>query len=237
MISPYNQTENKKKQIVRMFDNIAETYDLLNHLLSIRMHLIWRKKAIKKLKNNPKKILDIGTGTGDFAISAAKYTNAKIIGVDLSENMMAIGKKKVHKKKLNNRILFKKADAEKLPFKDDLFDVITAGFVIRNFENIEKGLSELYRVLKKNGDLLILEPSLPSKKPLKQIYNFYFSIILPIIGNKISKDKNAYEYLNKSVKKFSSKEKFIKRLKLIGFKQCQHIPLTFGITSLYIVRK
>ena len=146
MIKPYNQTEDKKKQVTKMFDNIAKTYDSLNNLLSLKIHVLWRKSAIKKIKNNPKKILDIGTGTGDFAIVAAKYTNAKIIGIDLSKKMIDVGKKKVLEKKLNTRITFKIADAEKLPFKKNSFDVITSGFVVRNFENMQKGLSEIYRV-------------------------------------------------------------------------------------------
>lgn len=237
MIKPYNQTENKKKQVTKMFDNIAKTYDSLNNLLSLKIHILWRRNAIKKIKNNPKKILDIGTGTGDFAIIAAKYTNAKIIGVDLSKKMIDVGKRKVNKKNLNKRISFKIADAEKLPFKKNSFDVITSGFVVRNFENMQKGLSEMYRVLNKEGVILILEPSNPSKFPLKQIYNFYFSLILPIIGQIISKDKNAYKYLNKSVKKFPDKNQFILKLNKIGFKKCKYIPLTFGVASLYIAIK
>ena len=237
MVKPYNQTENKKKQVTKMFDNIAKTYDSLNNLLSLKIHILWRRSAIKKIKNNPKKILDIGTGTGDFAIIAAKYTNAKIIGVDLSKKMIDVGKKKVNKKNLNTRISFKIADAEKLPFKKNSFDVITSGFVVRNFENMQKGLSEMYRVLNQEGIILILEPSNPSKFPLKQIYNFYFSLILPIIGQIISKDKNAYKYLTKSVKKFPDKNQFILELNKIGFKKCEYIPLTLGVASLYIAIK
>jgi len=237
MIKPYNQRENKKKQVTKMFDNIAKTYDSLNNLLSLKIHLLWRKNAIKKIKKNPKTILDIGTGTGDFAIVAAKYTNAKIIGIDLSKKMIDVGKKKVLEKKLNTRITFKIADAEKLPFKKNSFDVITSGFVVRNFENMQKGLSEIYRVLNQKGIILILEPSNPSKFPLKQIYNFYFSLILPIIGQIISKDKKAYQYLAKSVEKFPDKNQFILELNKIGFKKCQHIPLSFGIASLYIAIK
>ena len=237
MVKPYNQTENKKKQVTKMFDNIAKTYDSLNNLLSLKIHILWRRSAIKKIKNNPKKILDIGTGTGDFAIIAAKHTNAKIIGVDLSKKMIDVGKKKVNKKNLNTRISFKIADAEKLPFKKNSFDVITSGFVVRNFENMQKGLSEMYRVLNQEGIILILEPSNPSKFPLKQIYNFYFSLILPIIGQIISKDKNAYKYLTKSVKKFPDKHQFILELNKIGFKKCEYIPLTLGVASLYIAIK
>ena len=237
MIKPYNQTEGKKKQITKMFDNIANTYDLLNHFLSLRMHILWRKKAIKHININTKKILDIGTGTADFAIDSAKKINAQIIGIDLSKKMLEIGKRKIIKKKLNKKIYLEIGDAEQLPFNKNNFDVITAGFVIRNFEDINKGLLEQYRVLKPNGQLIILEPSIPRLIPFKQIYTLYFSYILPLIGKIISKDKSAYNYLNKSVKKFPEKELFIKKLKKIGFKKCKHIPLSFGIVSLFIAIK
>ena len=236
MIKPYNQKENKKKQIIRMFDNIAKTYDSLNHLLSVKMHLLWKKKAIKKIQNNPEKILDIGTGTADLAINAAKYTNAQIIGIDLSEKMIDIGRNKVKQKKLNNRVSFKIADAENLPFKKQSFDAITLGFVVRNFEDIDKGLKEVYRVLKKKGTIVILEPSNP-KGLFNKIYNLYFSFILPKLGKSISKDKQAYKYLSESVKKFPNKNQFINKLKKIGFKKCTHISLTFGVASLYVAIK
>ena len=236
MVKPYNQTENKKKQIIRMFDSIAETYDSLNHLLSIKMHLLWKKKAIKKIQNNPKRLLDIGTGTADLAISAAKYTNAQIIGIDLSKKMIDIGKKKVIKKNLNHRVSFKIADAENLPFDNKAFDAITLGFVVRNFEDIDKGLKEVYRVLTKKGTVIILEPSNP-KGFFSKIYDLYFSFILPKLGKSISKDKKAYKYLSESVKKFPNKNQFIQKLNKIGFKKCTHISLTFGIASVYVASK
>ena len=160
-----------------MFDNISETYDLLNLVLSFRMDYMWRKKSIENIKNNPEKILDIATGTADFAIMAAKYTNAKIIGVDISKKMLSVGNKKIKKHKLSNRILLKLADAEQLPFKNNSFQAITSGFGVRNFESIETGLSEMHRVLDKDGVLIILEPSKPSKFPIKQLYNIYFTYI------------------------------------------------------------
>ena len=234
-IKPYKSSENKKNQIIKMFDNIAPTYDLLNHFLSLRMDIIWRKNAIKKINNNPKKILDLATGTGDLAICAAKYTNADITAVDISKKMIDIGIKKTQK--LENNIVFKIADAEKLPFSDNSYDAVTVGFGVRNFQNINKGLEEIYRVLKKKGMVVILEPSIPERFPIKQIYNLYFSSLLPLIGRLISKDKSAYKYFTESVNAFPSKNEFIKKLEKIGFGECKHIPLTFGIISLYIAIK
>ena len=236
-IKPYSNSKNKKTQIINMFDNIAETYDLLNMILSFRMDYIWRKIAIKNIKNNPQKILDIATGTADLAITASKYTNAKITGIDISKKMLHIGNKKIKNQKLSNRISLQLADAENLPFKDSSFQAITVGFGVRNFENINLGLSEIYRVLDHNGILIILEPSTPSIFPIKQLYNIYFSYMLPLLGKIISKDKNAYKYLNKSVNAFPNKNKFLKTLKKPGFQKCKHTPLTFGIVSLYSAKK
>jgi len=236
-VTPYNSSESKKKQVSEMFDNIANSYDFLNHSLSLGMDNVWRKNAIKKLTNNPKIILDIATGTGDFAVSAAKYTDAKITGIDISQGMLNVGIEKVRKKNLNNRISLQLADSESLPFNDNTFDAITAGFGVRNFENLNKGLSEMKRVLNKDGIVVILEPSTPKYFPLKQFYKLYFHHVLPTIGAWISKDKSAYSYLPESVDAFPSGEKFIVELKNVGFRDCKHIPLTFGIVSLYIAIK
>lgn len=236
-VTPYNSSESKKKQVSEMFDNIANSYDFLNHSLSLGMDNVWRKIAIKKLTNNPKTILDIATGTGDFAVSAAKYTDAKITGIDISQGMLNVGIEKVKKKNLNNRISLQLADSESLPFNDNTFDAITAGFGVRNFENLNKGLSEMKRVLNKDGIVVILEPSTPKYFPLKQFYKLYFHHVLPTIGAWISKDKSAYSYLPESVDAFPSGEKFIVELKNVGFRDCKHIPLTFGIVSLYIAIK
>ena len=236
-VTPYNSSESKKKQVSEMFDNIANSYDFLNHSLSLGMDNVWRKIAIKKLTNNPKIILDIATGTGDFAVSAAKYTDAKITGIDISQGMLNVGVEKVRKKNLNNRISLQLADSESLPFNDNTFDAITAGFGVRNFENLNKGLLEMKRVLKKDGIGVILEPSTPKYFPLKQFYKLYFHHVLPTIGAWISKDKSAYSYLPESVDAFPSGEKFIVELKNVGFRDCKHIPLTFGIVSLYIAIK
>jgi demethylmenaquinone methyltransferase/2-methoxy-6-polyprenyl-1,4-benzoquinol methylase len=236
-VTPYNSSKSKKKQVSEMFDNIANSYDFLNHSLSLGMDNVWRKIAIKKLTNNPKTILDIATGTGDFAVSAAKYTDAKITGIDISQGMLNVGIEKIRKKNLNNRISLQLADSESLPFNDNTFDAITAGFGVRNFENLNKGLSEMKRVLNKDGIVVILEPSTPKYFPLKQLYTLYFHHVLPTIGAWISKDKSAYSYLPESVDAFPSGEKFIVELKNVGFRDCKHIPLTFGIVSLYIAIK
>ncbi|MFQ3333052.1 MAG: demethylmenaquinone methyltransferase/2-methoxy-6-polyprenyl-1,4-benzoquinol methylase [Thalassomonas sp.] len=236
-VTPYNTTEGKKKQVTKMFDNIAGSYDFLNHTLSLGMDNIWRKIAIKKLTNNPTTILDIATGTGDFAISASKYTKATITGIDISQGMLDVGIKKIAKKELADRIKLQLADSENLPFKDSSYDAITAGFGVRNFEDLNKGLSEMHRTLKKGGIVAILEPSEPSSFPLKQLYNLYFHHILPFIGGIISKDKNAYAYLPDSVSAFPSGKDFLVELEKTGFKNCKHIPLTLGIVSLYIAIK
>ena len=236
-VTPYNNTETKKKQITKMFDNIAGSYDFLNHTLSFGMDNVWRKIAIKKLSNNPAIILDIATGTGDFAISATKYTNANITGIDISQAMLDVGIKKITKKGLKDRIHLQLADSEKLPFKNDSYDAITAGFGVRNFEDLNKGLSEMYRTLKTGGMVAILEPSEPTNFPLKQFYNLYFHHILPFIGGIISKDKNAYTYLPDSVSSFPSGNSFLAELDKVGFKGSKHIPLSIGIVSLYIAIK
>ena len=236
-VTPYNTTEGKKKQVTKMFDNIAGSYDFLNHTLSLGMDNIWRKIAIKKLTNNPATILDIATGTGDFAISASKYTNATITGIDISQGMLNVGIDKIAKKELTDRIKLQLAESENLPFKDNSYDAITAGFGVRNFEDLNKGLSEMHRTLKKGGIVAILEPSEPNSFPLKQFYNLYFHHILPFIGGIISKDKSAYSYLPDSVSAFPSGKYFLVELEKVGFKNCKHIPLTMGIVSLYIAIK
>ena len=236
-VTPYNNLETKKKQVTKMFDNIAGSYDFLNHTLSLGMDNIWRKIAIKELSNKPSTILDIATGTADFAISASKYTNATITGIDISQEMLDVGVEKITKKGLTNRIQLQLADSEKLPFQDNSYDAITAGFGVRNFEDLNKGLSEMYRTLKSGGKVAILEPSEPTNFPLKQFYNLYFHHILPFIGGIISKDKNAYTYLPDSVSAFPSGKDFLTVLDKVGFKESKHIPLTFGIVSLYIAIK
>lgn len=236
-IKPYNSLQSKKDQVKHMFNMIASKYDVLNHTLSLGMDYVWRKKAIKKILNNPKEILDIATGTADFAISAAKYTDANITGIDISDQMICVGNKKVQQKKLNNRIKLSIEDSENLPFLDNSYDAITAGFGVRNFENLEKGLSEIYRVVKKDGYVVILEPSTPKVFPLKQIFSIYFQKILPFIGSLVSKDKSAYSYLPNSVKSFPDGVDFLEILNKQGFSKTNYHPLSFGIVSMYVAIK
>ena len=236
-IKPYNSLQSKKDQVKHMFNMIASKYDFLNHTLSLGMDYVWRKKAIKKILNNPKEILDIATGTADFAISAAKHTRANITGIDISDQMIYVGNKKIQQKKLHNRIKLSIEDSENLPFQDNSYDAITAGFGVRNFENLEKGLSEIHRVVKKNGYVVILEPSTPKVFPLKQIFSIYFQKILPFIGSLVSKDKSAYSYLPNSVKSFPDGDDFLKILNKQGFSKTNYYPLSFGIVSLYIAIK
>ena len=238
MIKPQQDSPvSKKLQVAKMFDNIAKSYDFLNHSLSFGMDFYWRKKAISKLTNNPKKILDVATGTADFAIAATKMKEVQIIGIDISEKILEIGKNKIKRKGLEKQIELQLADSENLPFNDGSFDAITAGFGVRNFENLQLGLSEMCRVLKEGGIAVILEPSKPKAFPVKQIYSAYFHYILPFFGRLISKDNRAYNYLPESVDAFPENEKFIEILKVVGFTKAQHLPLTLGIVSLYIAIK
>lgn len=235
VVKPYNEEElSKKEQVARMFDNISPKYDLLNHLLSFGIDIQWRKKAIKLLKaTQPKTILDVATGTADFAIQSLSLKPDKVSGVDISEGMLLIGKEKIKKKKLDHIITLEKGDSENLRFEDNNFDAVIVAFGVRNFENLEIGLANMFRVLKKDGKVIILEFSKPTSFPFKQMYNFYFKSILPIIGNVISKDDSAYTYLPESVLAFPQGSKFLEILNKTGFKTTECIPLTFGICSIY----
>ncbi|MEP7168550.1 MAG: bifunctional demethylmenaquinone methyltransferase/2-methoxy-6-polyprenyl-1,4-benzoquinol methylase UbiE [Bacteroidota bacterium] len=239
IVSPYKQTDvSKKDQVKAMFDSIAPRYDFLNHFLSLGIDKRWRKKAIRLLQNEqPKTILDIATGTCDFAIEALKLQPDSIIGIDISDEMLNIGRKKIKQINAENKIKLLSGDSEKINFNADSFDAITAGFGVRNFENLSKGLSEIYRVLKKNGTIVVLEFSTPEKFPVRQLYHFYFRNILPVIGKIISKDNRAYHYLPESVKAFPSGKDFIKLLNETGFVHTKCIPLTFGIVSIYTGKK
>lgn len=221
-----------------MFDNISHRYDLLNHLLSFGIDRFWRKKAIRLLKpNHPKSILDIATGTGDFAIAALRLHPEYIIGIDISQGMIEQGKQKMIRKKLNDRIDLQHGDSENLAFEDNKFDAVIVAFGVRNFEQLDRGLSEMYRVLVKNGTAVILEFSRPAHFPFKQIYNLYFKNILPLVGRLISRDPSAYTYLPESVQVFPEGDGFLKILSEIGFINTRCIPLTFGISSIYIGTK
>lgn len=236
---PYKQSQQSKKgQVEEMFDNISPRYDFLNHVLSLNIDKLWRKKTIKKLKPyRPKTILDIATGTGDFAIVALKLGDVNVTGIDISEGMLNVGKQKVAAKKLDNQIQFKKADSEKLPFEKNSFDAAIVGFGVRNFENLEKGLAEILRVIKPGGAFFVLEFSKPVSFPFKQIYMFYFTRILPLIGRIVSKDSRAYTYLPESVNEFPDGERFLTILANVGFVRNECYRQTFGIATIYKAHK
>ena len=234
-VVPYKDVQaNKKSQVAQMFNSIAGKYDFLNHFLSAGIDIYWRKKAIDLLKpSQPKVLLDIATGTGDFAIEALRLQPHKIIGVDISEGMLAVGQEKLKRKKLTDKIALQLGDSENLSFPDNTFDAVTAAFGVRNFENLDQGLKEIYRVLKPGGKLVILEFSKPQAFPFKQGYNFYFKNILPVFGKLISKDRAAYTYLPESVQAFPDGPDFIYILKQVGFNTTEWHSLTFGISSIY----
>ncbi len=237
-ITPYKNKENKKVQVAKMFDNIAARYDFLNHFLSLGIDILWRKRAVREIgKVSPKTILDIATGTGDLAVEASVLKPTKIIGVDISEGMLDIGRKKMKANGLDSTIELQFGDSENLPFEDNSFDAITAGFGVRNFEDLPKGLSEMCRVMNKGGKIAILEPAEPTTFPFKQLYNLYFTRFLPFVGKLVSKDNAAYTYLPESVAAFPSGQAFLKELEIAGFRHPQHIKLTFGIAALYIATK
>jgi len=238
-VKPYEEVGSKKKQVTKMFDNIAPYYDFLNRFLSLGIDTIWRKKMINTLKeDNPKHILDVATGTADVAIEMSKRLDAeKIIGLDISPEMLEVGKKKISKKSLENLISLQVGDSENLPFEDNTFDAITVAFGVRNFENLEKGIVEMQRVLRKDGKLVVLEFSKPTIFPFKQLFNFYFQYILPTIGRFTSKDPRAYKYLYESVQKFPDGQKFVDVLEKTGFKSNQCVALSLGICSIYTGKK
>lgn len=238
-VKPYqNEDGSKKEQVAKMFNNIAPKYDLLNHTLSMGIDIAWRKKAVKLLKQSqPSKVLDIACGTGDFAIENLKSGAASVVGLDISEGMVKVGQEKIKKKGLENKVNLRVGDSENIDYPENSFDGITVGFGVRNFENLEKGLSEMYRVLNKNGQLIVLEFSKPTKFPIKQLYFFYFKYILPKIGRIVSKDKTAYTYLPDSVNAFPDGKNFTNILEKVGFTNTKIVPCTFGIASIYLGTK
>lgn len=236
-VTPYNQTQTKKEQVAEMFNNIAFRYDFLNSLLSLGIHKGWRKKAVAIFKDkHPEFILDVASGTGDFAIESLKADPKKVTGVDISAGMLEIGKQKIKKLHLENKIELQLADAEHLPFTDNHFDVITVGFGVRNFENLEAGLKDMLRVLKPNGDLVIIEFSKP-KGVFSYFYKFYFSYVTPTIGKLFSKDHRAYSYLPESVEAFPYGEALCAILSKCGYKDPVAKKLTFGVASIYTATK
>lgn len=221
-----------------MFDHIAARYDFLNHLLSLGIDRLWRKKAIRILSGyKTDMLLDVATGTGDFAIAASKLKPSKIVGFDISEQMLNVGRAKAKKLGLDRMIEFKKGDSEAMPFTNNQFDAVTVAFGVRNFEHLEKGLLEFHRVLKPDGVAVILEFSKPKYFPFKQFYFFYFFTILPWVGRLVSKDSSAYSYLPESVMAFPDDQKFLSVLKHCGFSRASQKRLTFGIATIYIAQK
>ena len=239
LINPYGKDGEKGKLVEQMFDNIAPTYDILNHRLSWDIDKSWRKKAISQLLPfNPQSILDIATGTGDFAILSAEMLSPKqMIGVDISDGMMTIGRQKVEAKGLQDIVFFKKEDCTNLSFEDNSFDAVTAAFGIRNFQDLDRGLSEMCRVLKQGGHLIIVELTTPICFPMKQLFKIYSHTILPIYGRIISKDTNAYHYLINTIEAFPQGERMVEILRNIGFKEPKFTRLTSGICTMYFATK
>ncbi|MEC4116766.1 bifunctional demethylmenaquinone methyltransferase/2-methoxy-6-polyprenyl-1,4-benzoquinol methylase UbiE [Myroides phaeus] len=234
-ITPYEESElGKKQQVEQMFDTISGNYDNLNRMISLGTDQGWRKKVLKLVSDtNPESILDIATGTGDLAILLSKSKATKITGLDLSAGMLEVGKQKIKALDLQNRIEMIQGDSENLPFADNSFDAITVGFGIRNFEDLEKGLSEILRVLKPGGIFVILETSVPTKFPFRQGYFFYTQNIMPFMGKLFSKDQKAYKYLSDSAKNFPFGEELNNILRKVGFKDVKHRPQTMGIATIY----
>jgi demethylmenaquinone methyltransferase/2-methoxy-6-polyprenyl-1,4-benzoquinol methylase len=238
-VVPYKDKDgSKREQVAEMFDNISPKYDLLNHVLSGGVDIYWRKRAIKLLRPfQPKVILDIATGTGDFAIEALSLQPDKIIGVDISEGMLAVGREKIAKLGKQNTITLQTGDSESLSFPDNYFDAVIVSFGVRNFQNLLAGLKEMNRVMKPNGTCVVVEFSKPRSFPFKQLYNAYFKYVLPLIGKTISKDSSAYTYLPESVQAFPDGQAFLDIYNQAGFKNTKCIELTFGICSIYVGQK
>ena len=223
-----------KEMVQTMFNEISDRYDFLNHFLSFGIDRRWRKKFVQVLaKKKPRLILDVATGTGDLAIAMVALSPEKIIGIDIASQMLDIGVKKIVKKKLTHLIFFEAGDAEAIPFPDESFDAVTVAYGVRNFENLEQGLSEMKRILKPGGTMQILEFSHPGSSPFKQIYKFYSKFIIPYVGRILSKNIKAYSYLPESVAAFPSGNDLIKIMEKIGMKNNSYLSLTFGISSIY----
>lgn len=238
-ITPYkDSTLGKKQQIAKMFDTISNEYDDLNRVISFGIDIRWRNKVVQIISDyKPSNILDIATGTGDLAINLSKTKATQITGLDISEGMLDVGRKKISKKSLDNTIDMVLGDSENLPFDANSFDAITVAFGVRNFENLEIGLAEILRVLKPNGIFVVLETSVPVKFPFKQGYNIYTKALLPLIGRLFSRDKSAYQYLSESAAKFPYGEAFNNILNKIGFINSKALPQTFGVATIYTATK
>lgn len=231
---PPGEGPGKKEAVEAMFDDIAPRYDLLNRLLSMGIDQLWRDQAVEMLRvERPKRILDVATGTGDLAIKALKLAPDSVVGVDISDEMLAKGRQKIERLGEQERVTLRRGDAEKLPFSDSQFDAVMVAFGVRNFENLLAGLEEIRRVLRPGGTLVVLEFSQPHAFPIKQLYEFYSHYVLPVVGRLISKNPSAYQYLPESVDVFPSGDAFLERLRKAGYGEMHWKPLTFGIASLY----
>lgn len=233
-VKPYNTDKSKKEEVAQMFNNISARYDFLNHFLSLGIDHIWRRKAVNKLREiQPKRILDLATGTGDFAIALLKLNPTQIIGMDISSGMLDVGKNKMKAKNVSHIIDMQLGDSENMPFEDGYFDAVTVGFGVRNYENLEKGLIEMLRVTRSGGKIVILEFSKPKRFPIKQAFGFYSRFIIPFFGKRISKDEKAYAYLPESVAAFPEGKAFTDILSKLGYKQVDATLVSGGIATIY----
>jgi demethylmenaquinone methyltransferase/2-methoxy-6-polyprenyl-1,4-benzoquinol methylase len=234
-VKPYGDaSKSKKEEVAEMFNNISAKYDFLNHFLSLGIDKLWRKKAVKMLRSlNPTRILDIATGTGDFALESLVLKPTQIVGLDISSGMLEHGRVKMKKKGVDHIITMQQGDSEDIPYEDNYFDGLTVGFGVRNFENLEKGLGEMLRVVRPGGKLIILEFSKPKKFPIKQLFAFYSNNIIPILGKSISKDSNAYTYLPESVAAFPEGKDFENILAKVGYKDISSTLVSGGIATIY----
>lgn len=236
-VTPYSPEGSKREQVERMFDSISPKYDLLNRVFSLGIDQGWRRKVMRLVAQEPvENLLDVATGTADLAILASKNVH-HVIGVDISEGMLAHGRTKVAKRGLQERVVLQRADSIDLPFADATFDAVTVAFGVRNFEELEKGIAEMRRVLKPTGRLFVLEFSKPAHAPMKQLFRFYFHRVMPFFGKLVSKDKAAYTYLPKSVDAFPEGLDFVKIMERVGLRENSAQALTGGIASLYVGRK
>lgn len=238
-IKPFSGAGSKKEQVSEMFDRIAGRYDFVNRFLSVGIDVSWRKKAIREFKkDHPQHILDVATGTGDMAIRAAKMIMPqKITGIDISEKMLEIGRKKIAVEKLDTQIELLSGDSERINFPDNSFDGVMVAFGVRNFENLQQGLAEILRVMKPGAKLVVLEFSKPKIPGIKNLYNLYMSIIAPEVASMFKQDKKAYEYLNESAKAFPDRKNFVDIISRVGFNEAKFRPLSLGICCIYTARK
>ncbi len=235
IVKPYGkENSSKKDEVAEMFDNISKRYDFLNHFLSLGIDKIWRRKAVNELKEiMPKRILDLATGTGDFAIASLRLKPDEIVGMDISEGMLEVGRQKMQKRKFDSVISMKYGDSENLPFEENYFDALTVGFGVRNYENLKKGLSEMLRVVRPGGKIVILEFSKPKRFPVKQYYAFHSKYVIPFFGKRISKDEKAYAYLPESVAAFPEGAAFENILNELGYHSVKSRLVSGGIATIY----